>query len=272
MKTKKEPKAEIGIIGGSGFYSLLDDLSEVSVKTPYGSPSDKIAYGLYRNKKVAFLPRHGKKHQYPPHKIPYRANIWAFKNLGVKEVIVPCAVGSLNPVMKPSEFVICDQFINFTSGRKDTFFDGPRVAHVSSADPYCAHLRRLALGACQDLKIKAHKKGTIAVINGPRFSTRAESRFFSSVADLINMTAYPEMILARELGMCYINIALITDYDAGVVSRGIKPVSAQDVVKTFRQNNERVKNLILRIIQKASIKEKDACDCESLSAESAFIA
>jgi len=252
----------IGVFGGSGFYDFLSDAKELDVKTPYGSPSDKVIVGSYKGKKVAFLPRHGKKHQYPPHKIPYLANILAFKSLGVRRIIAPCAVGSLKKKIKPGDFVVCDQIINFSAGRRDTFYDGPKTAHVSLADPYCPDLRKISCGECEKSGAKTHKKGTMVVINGPRFSTKAESLFFSKAGDIINMTAYPEAVLAREQGMCYLNVALVTDYDAGLSgSPNVKAVTTEEVAEIFRKNNERIKKALFNIIEKASGNQ--TCDCSS---------
>lgn len=249
----------IGIIGGSGFYHFLKG-KEVSVRTPYGKPSDKILISDYSGQKIAFLPRHGRKHQYPPHKINYRANLFALKQLGVERVIAPCAVGSLRPEIKPGHFVICDQFIDRTKGRGDTFFDGPKVAHISMAQPYCPELRKIAIRNCQRSKIPFHKRGTVIIIEGPRFSTKAESKVFSGIADIINMTQYPEVTLARELEMCYLNISLVTDYDVGLKGkRGIKPVTAREVIRIFKENNEKLKKLILEIIK--NLPDKKNCQC-----------
>lgn len=250
---------KIGIIGGSGFYQFLEG-KEVLIKTPYGNPSDKILISEYQGKKIAFLPRHGKKHQYPPHKINYRANLFAFKKIGVERVIAPCAVGSLKPKIKPGDFVICDQFIDRTKQRLDTFFDGPKVAHISMAEPYCPELRKIAIKSCQKLKIPFHKKGRVIIIEGPRFSTQAESRYFAKFSDIINMTQYPEVVLARELKMCYLNISLVTDYDAGLKGRpDIKPVTAQEVIQMFNKNNQKLKELILEIIKNIPAQRKCKC-------------
>ena len=255
----KNEQVKIGIFGGSGFYDFLDNKKEIAIKTPFGVPSDKITIGEYNGRKIAFLPRHPKHHQYTPHKIPYLANLYAFKKLGVERIIAPCAVGSLKPKIKPGDFVICDQFINFTD-RRDTFFEGPKVAHISSADAYCFDLRNLAAKICRSLKIPVHRRGTIAVIKGPRFSSRAESKFFASVGDIINMTAYPELILARELEMCYVNIALVTDYDVGLErNKDIKPVDATEVTKIFKENNEKVKKVIFEMIEVILGKRNCAC-------------
>lgn len=255
-----ELKADIGVFGGSGFYSFLDDIREIEVETPYGKPSDSIAIADFDGKKVAFLPRHGKNHQYPPHMVPYRANIHAMKQLGVKKIIGPTASGSLQPDIKPGDFVVSDQFVDRTSGRKDTFFDGPETKHTSIAHPYCPELRRIAVEAGKTLGITIHEHGTVVVIQGPRFSTVAESRWFSRMGwEVINMTQYPECYLAREQGICYANIALITDYDAGLEGRDdILPVTHEAVLKAFSENNEKIKDMILEIIRKI---DPDDCKC-----------
>ena len=195
-----EARAEIGVFGGSGFYSFLDDVEEVTVETPYGHPSDSYFVGQIGGKRVAFLPRHGRKHQLPPHMINYRANVWGMKSLGGKQIFGPCASGSLKTEVGLGHFVVCDQFVDRTWGRRDTFFDGPITTHVSAADPYCPSLRRALVEGGRELGITTHDGGTVVVIQGPRFSTRAESRWFSSMGwDVINMTGYPEAYLAREL-------------------------------------------------------------------------
>ncbi|HEY4699451.1 MAG TPA: S-methyl-5'-thioadenosine phosphorylase [Nitrososphaerales archaeon] len=256
-----EPEAEVGVFGGSGLYSMLEKFTEKTVETPYGIPGAKVAIGEVEGVKVAFIPRHGKEHQYPPHMIPVRANIWALHCLGVKRILGPCAAGSLQHHIKPGEFVICDQFINFTDGRIHTFYDGPETTHVSAADPYCADLRKLAIDTAKKLKIPVHGKGTVVVVEGPRFSTRAESKFFSSNGwEVINMTQYPECVLARELGLCYVNISLITDYDVGLEGHhDIKPVNLDEVSRIFHENNERVKDLIFKMIPK--MVGETTCEC-----------
>jgi len=181
-------RADIGVFGGSGFYSFLDNVEEIEVKTPYGSPSDKIALAKIADKTVAFLPRHGKKHQLPPHMINYRANVHAMKELGVKRILAPCAAGSLQPLINRGDFVICEEFVDRTKGRKDTFFDGPDCYHISSADPYCPELSELAHTAIKELGLTVHKGGTVVVIQGPRFSTKAESKWFTAM----EMKIYPK--------------------------------------------------------------------------------
>ncbi|HBK85746.1 MAG TPA: S-methyl-5'-thioadenosine phosphorylase, partial [Firmicutes bacterium] len=212
-----QKKADVGVFGGSGFYSFLRDVEEVQIETPFGSPSDSFKLAKLGDKTVAFLPRHGAQHTIPPHKINYRANVWAMHSLGVRHIIAPAAVGSLQADICPGEFVICDQFVNRTWGRADTFYEGPEVRHISAADPYCPRLRSLITDVAQDLGIKAQPSGTMVVINGPRFSTRAESREYSGHGwHVIGMTGYPEAMLARELEICYANISLVTDFDAGL--------------------------------------------------------
>ena len=209
--------AEIGVFGGSGFYSFLDDAEEVVVDTPYGPTSDRFVIGDVGGKRVAFMPRHGRTHSLPPHAIPYRANLWAMKELGVRRVIGPCASGSLSKDLPPGTFVVCDQFVDRTSGRADTFYDGPVTTHVSAADPYCSELRQILLETGREQGLDIRDGGTVVVIQGPRFSTRSESRWFSQMGwGVINMTAYPEGWLARELELCYANVSLITDYDVGL--------------------------------------------------------
>jgi 5'-methylthioadenosine phosphorylase len=247
-------EAEIGIFGGSGFYSFLEDVEEVEVETPYGKPSAPFVVGETGGKRVAFLPRHGREHELPPHQIPYRANIWAMRELGVRRIIGPNASGALTADLRLGEFVVCDQFINCTWGRSDTFYDGPETTHVSAADPYCPDLRGLLVETAAELGIQARDGGTVVVVQGPRFSTRAESRWFQQMgrsgqeALVINMTAYPEGYLARELELCYANISMVTDHDVGV--EGTPPVSHEAVIEVFRANNERLRELLFAVVPK----------------------
>ncbi|MFA0731054.1 MAG: hypothetical protein LKKZDAJK_000989 [Candidatus Fervidibacter sp.] len=259
----KERKAEIGVFGGSGLYSMegATVLEEIKVETPFGAPSDLITIVEIARKRVAFLPRHGRKHQYPPHKVPYKANIWAMKALGVERVLAPNAVGSLQRHIKPGDFVICDQFVDRTRHRDDTFFNGPITTHVSTADPYCPQLRAIAIEACRDLGIPHHERGTVVVIEGPRFSTKAESRWFTQMGwEVINMTQYPEVVLAREAELCYVNISIVTDYDTGLVAEGeVEPVSAEEVMKNFAASVERARQLIAEIIRR--LPAQRTCRC-----------
>ena len=243
--------ADIGIFGGSGFYAFLEEVKEVKIYTPYGRPSDTIAIAKYKNKSIAFLPRHGKDHSIPPHLIPYRANLFAMKELRVKSIISPCSCGSLKANIKPGDFVISDQFIDRTKGRKDTFYEGKDVRHISAANPYNEKLRRIAIEACKKNQITVHEKGTIVVINGPRFSTKAESKWFSMIGgDTVNMTQYPEAYLALELDIPVVNVALVTDFDAGLEGReDIKPVTMEDVLKVFNENLLKLKTMIFDMIE-----------------------
>lgn len=255
--------AEIGVFGGSGFYSLLENAKSIKIETPYGPPSDLIAVGDVAGRKVAFLPRHGKLHQLPPHMIPYRANIWAMKHLGVDRIIGPNAVGSLQAEIKPGDFVVCDQFIDRTSGRRDTFYDGPVTTHISSADPYCPRLRALAVDVAREQGITVHDGGTCVVIQGPRFSSKAESLWFTNMGwSVVNMTQYPECVLALEQEICYVNIALVTDYDAGIVAKGTaEPVNAAEIINVLNANNERVKKVIYEMITRMPATRD--CPCAS---------
>lgn len=258
-----EYQAEIGVFGGSGFYSLGEGAEEIAVETPYGAPSDKITLVTIAGRKVAFLPRHGRDHRYPPHVINYRANAWAMKKLGVGRIIGPCAAGSLQPNIKPGDFVISDQLVDRTHSRQDTFITGPIVRHLTFADPYCPTMRKVAVEQARSLGITAHDGGTMVVIQGPRFSTRAESRWFSSMGwHAIGMTQYPEVPLARELGMCFLNIALITDFDAGLEgSPDVKPVSHEEVLRVFDSNVDRVKQLLFKVIENLPPEADRACGC-----------
>jgi 5'-methylthioadenosine phosphorylase len=260
-----------GRLRGAGFYRFLDEVEFVTVDTPYGLPSDRIALGEVAGVRIAFLPRHGTRHQLPPGAINYRANLWALKELGVSRVLAPAAGGSLQPHIRPGDFVICDQFMDRTWGRADSFFSqGPRVAHVSVADPYCPVLRDLAIATGRELGVTVHERGTVVVIQGPRFSTRAESRWFSAMGwEVVNMTQCPEVVLARELEMCYVNISLITDYDVGLEGRpDIQPVSVSEVEKVLASTNEQVQQLILTLIPR--LPTERTCPCAT-AMQGAFI-
>lgn len=243
-------QAEIGVFGGSGFYRLLDEVTEIKIDTPYGAPSDSVMVGQLGGRTVAFLPRHGRSHSIPPHRINYRANVWAFRRLGVKAVISPCAAGSLARHVEPGHFVVCDQWVDRTHGRADTFYEGPIVAHISPADPYCPELRQLAIDVIREHEIPVHEKGTVVVINGPRFSTKAESQWFGSHGwEVINMTQYPEAYLCREMGMAVVNISLITDHDSGVHAE-TEAVNAQSVLEVFKKNAENIQRVVLEMIRR----------------------
>lgn len=241
------PAPEIGIFGGSGFYSFLDDVEEVALDTPYGPPSAPATIGEIGGTRVAFIPRHGRSHELPPHRINYRANVWAMRELGVRRLIGPCAAGALRAELEPGELVLCDQFVDRTNGRADTFYDGPETAHVSAADPYCPELRALLAGAARELGIPARDGGTVVVIQGPRFSTRAESEWFQrSGWDVVNMTAYPEGHLARELELCYVNVSMVTDHDVGV--GGVESASSDTVMRVFQENLAKLRQLLFAAV------------------------
>ena len=245
-----QQRIQVGVFGGSGFYALLDDADEVIVETPYGPPSAPVVLGDVGGRRVGFLPRHGLAHELPPHAINYRANVWAMKSLGATDLILPCAAGSLQRAIAPGHFVICDQVVDRTSGRRDTFYDGPETTHVSFAEPYDAEMRQVAVRAARELGIPVHDGGTIVVVQGPRFSSKAESRWFSQMGwEVINMTQYPEVILARELEMATLNISLITDYDVGLEDDPeVEPVSHAGVVEVFTANNARLRELLFTVI------------------------
>lgn len=268
MLVEPKYKVEIGIIGGSGLYELpgVENIREIKVYTPYGMPSDNIVIGELKGRKIAFLARHGRGHKIPPHRVNYRANIWALKSLGAKWIIAVSAVGSLREDYRPGDFVIPDQFIDMTKGiRPHTFFEGGVVAHVSMADPFCEHLRKVIMQAATGFPdIRLHTKGTYVCIEGPRFSTRAESRIWKDVfkADIIGMTLVPEINLACEAQLCYATIAMVTDYDVWAE----KPVTAEEVLKTMKENTDKVKRLIPRIIEllPSEPDEKECGCCRSL--------
>ena len=241
--------AEIGVFGGSGFYAFLDDVETIELDTPYGAPSSPVTIGTVAARRVAFLPRHGRHHELAPHAIPYRANVWAMKELGVGALLAPGAVGSLQPHVHPGDFVLVDQLVDRTWGRADTFhtdFAGG-VVHVSFAQPFDAGLRRVLLDAGRAAGVTMHDGGTVVVIQGPRFSTAAESRWFREMGwTVVNMTAYPEAVLAAEAGLAYASVALVTDYDAGV--DGVEPVTQEAVFGFLESNADRVRELLLLAI------------------------
>ena len=250
--------AEIGVFGGSGFSSFLEGAEEVEVDTPYGRPSAPVTIGRVGTRRVAFMPRHGVKHEFPPHRVPYRANVWAMKELGVTRLLGPNACGSLQRHVKPGDFVVCDQMVDRTRERPSTFYDGPVTTHVSFADPYCPTMRAVAVRKGGELGIPVHDRGTVVVIEGPRFSTRAESAWFTAAGwEVINMTQYPECVLARELEICYANISLITDYDVGV--EGTAPVTNDEVIRVFTENNDKLRELLFAVIP--AIPTDRTCEC-----------
>jgi 5'-methylthioadenosine phosphorylase len=252
--------AELGVFGGSGFYTFLDGAEEVVLDTPWGAPSAPITIGEVGGRSVAFLPRHGRHHELPPSKVNYRANLWAMRELGVTRVFGPCAVGSLQIAVAPGDVVVCDQLVDRTWGRADTYFEGPDVVHVSFADPYCEELRAVAVDAARAHTDGVHERGTVVVIQGPRFSTRAESAWYRSQGfEVVNMTQHPEAYLARELGLCYATLALVTDYDSGIGE--IAPVTHQQVLAVFDANMARVRDILATAL--AATPSTRSCSCAS---------
>ena len=260
--------AEIGIFGGTGIYDsgLLEESKEVTIETPFGKTSDSITVGIFKGRKVAFMPRHGKKHFIPPHLINFRANIWAYKEMGIKRVIAPSAVGSLKEDLRPGDFAIPSQFIDFTKSRKSTFFEAEKVIHISVADPFCPELQDVVSKAADNMNLKIHRNCTYICIEGPRFSTRAESKFYKEVigADIIGMTLVPECQLAREAQMCYVSISTVTDYDVWAQ----KPVTAKEVMETLTKNVVTTRKILTLLPD--LIPQKRSCSCEKALEEAQF--
>jgi 5'-methylthioadenosine phosphorylase len=249
--------AEIGVIGGSGLYEFLTDAEEVAVDTPYGEPSAPLVVGDVGGRRVAFLPRHGRGHRHPPHKIPYRANLWALRSLGVRQVLAPCAVGSLRPELGPGTFLLPDQVVDRTSGRVGTYFDTGAV-HVPFADPYCPSGRLAVLGAAADLGVEVVPEGTMVVIDGPRFSSRAESQWYGRQGwSVVNMTGQPEATLARELALCYTPVALVTDLDAGLAAG--ESVAQDEVFEVFASNLEVLRKVLFGAVEVLPASRTCAC-------------
>jgi len=258
----------IGVFGGTGFYEFLDGGAERQLPTPYGWPSASPMVGSVGGVEVAFIPRHGRNHEFPPHRVPYRANLWAMKELGVDRIIGPCAVGSLTVGYEPGHLAIPDQLVDRTYGREWTFFGDVETKHISFADPYCPELRPLALEAGREAGATVHDGGTTVVVQGPRFSTRAESRWYANAGwQLINMTQLPEASLARELEICYVNIAVVTDYDVGVEGE-IEPVTHAQVVARFNAGLDVLREGIKRLIPGA-VETPRLCPCARALAEAA---
>ena len=252
-------RADIGVLGGSGLYAFLEDAHEVVVDTPYGPPSDPLVIGTVHGRAVAFVPRHGRDHRFPPHRIPYRANLWALRSVGVRQVLAPCAVGGLLPALGPGALVVPDQLVDRTSGRPQTFHETGAV-HVSFADPYCPEGRRVVIAAAGAAGWAVTDGGTMVVVEGPRFSTRAESQWFARQGwSVVNMTGHPEAVLARELALCYTSVALVTDLDAGV--EGTAPVTQEEVFRFFGENTERLRDLLYDVI--GALPVAPACTCGS---------
>ena len=257
QSSSAEPLADIGIIGGSGFYSLAPGLREVEVTTPYGPPSDPLMVGDVGGRRVAFLPRHGRDHRFPPHRINYRANMWALRAVGVRQVLAPCAVGGLRPDLGPGTLVLPDQLVDRTSGRIHTYYDEGAV-HVSMAEPYCPDGRAAVLDVAGASRWSPVEDGTLVVIEGPRFSTRAESRWFSGSGwTVVGMTGYPEAVMAREMALCYTAICLVTDLDAG--QEPGEGVTHAEVLEVFGRNVDRLRDLLLGVVPTMPTERTCAC-------------
>ncbi len=249
--------ADIGVIGGSGFYEFLDDVEEVRLDTPFGPPADPVVVGEVGGRRVAFVPRHGRDHRFPPHRIPYRANLWALRATGVRQVLAPCAVGGLQPDLGPGSLVVPDQLVDRTSGRPQTYHDAGAV-HVAFADPYCPVGRRTTLEVAARSGWPAVDGGTMVVVEGPRFSTRSESQWYAAQGwSLVNMTGHPEAVLARELALCYTAIALVTDLDAGVEVG--THVTQEEVFRVFGDNVARLRDLLYAVV--AALPANRDCPC-----------
>ncbi|WP_405677601.1 S-methyl-5'-thioadenosine phosphorylase [Streptomyces sp. NBC_01511] len=260
--------AEIGVIGGSGLYSFLDDVTEVTVDTPYGPPSDSLFLGDVGGRRVAFLPRHGRAHDLAPHRINYRANLWALRSVGVRQVLGPCAVGGLRAEFGPGTLLVPDQLVDRTKARAQTYYDGvplpgggaSKVVHVSLADPYCPEGRKAALAAARGREWEPVDGGTLVVIEGPRFSTRAESRWHAAMGwSVVGMTGHPEAVLARELGLCYTSLTLVTDLDAGAETG--EGVSHKDVLKVFASNVDRLRTVLFDTVGGLQADKTRDCLC-----------
>jgi 5'-methylthioadenosine phosphorylase len=252
---------KIGIIGGSGLYKvgIIRDIEEIDVVTPFGKPSDKITLGKIEDVEIVFLPRHGKGHQFPPHKVNYRANIFAMKECGVEFLVSTAAVGSLKKEIKPCDFVIADQLIDRTTKRETSFFDEGIVVHAGFADPFCKTFSDLAYETVKEQGIDLHR-GTYICMEGPQFSTRAESNLYRSWnVDVIGMTLAPEAKLAREAEMCLCGILTVTDYDCWY--EGEEDVTVSSVVKNLKKNDKNMANIIKKLIPK--IKYNRTCECKN---------
>jgi 5'-methylthioadenosine phosphorylase len=257
-------RAGIGVIGGSGFYEFLTDAQRVRISTPFGDPSDDVVMGDLEGRRVAFLARHGQGHRFPPHRVNYRANLWALRSVGVRQVLAPCAVGSLNPEHGPGTIVVPDQVVDRTWGRDHTIYDGiGPVVHVGFADPYCPRGREAVINTGRASEVNLVDTGTLVVINGPRFSSRAESLWHQQAGwTVVGMTGMPEASIARELAMCFTTIALVTDHDAGV--DGGQAVTHEEVLKVFARSLDGLKSLLRSAIVVMPAVEDDGsatCAC-----------
>ncbi|MCI4360782.1 MAG: S-methyl-5'-thioadenosine phosphorylase [Thermoplasmata archaeon] len=251
------PRTTIGLIGGSGIQEFAAPESGRThrVSTPWGAPSAPITEGRMGELTILFLPRHGVGHTIPPHRVNYRANVDALKSLGAEAIVTVSSVGSLRDVLAPGTFVAPNQFVDFTKQRPTTFFEGGRVFHVSTADPFCPDLTAHAVAAGKAVGSPLVEKGTYVCVEGPRFSTRAESNFFRGFADVIGMTLVPEVTLARERGLCYLCLAMVTDYDVWAE----KPVAAKEIVDVMRRNVDRMGRLLRDLLPR--VRASPTCAC-----------
>ena len=250
--------ASIGVIGGSGMYEFLDAADEMVVDTPFGAPSGPLTIGEVAGRRVAFVPRHGRDHRFPPHRIPYRANLWALRSVGVEQVLAPSAVGSLTMSYEPGTLAVPDQLVDRTSGRAQTFYDEGAAVHVQFADPYCPVGRACAVAAARASGWEPVSTATLVIIEGPRFSTRAESRWYAAQGwTLIGMTGHPEAVLARELALCYTTLTLVTDTDAGIEEG--EGVTQAEVFRVFGENIGRLRKVLVKVIEDLPA-ERD-CPC-----------
>ncbi len=262
--TSDQPRADLGLIGGSGFYEFFDQAERVRISTPFGDPSDDLLIGDVDGRRVAFIARHGQGHRFAPHRVNYRANLWALRSVGVRQVLAPCAVGSLRPELGPGTVVVPDQVVDRTWGRAHTVYDaeGP-VAHVGFADPYCPRGREVAIAAAADAGLDLADSGTLVVINGPRFSSKAESAWHQQAGwTVVGMTGMPEASIARELALCFTTVALVTDHDAGV--DGGESVTHQEVLAVFGRNVDRLKAVLrsaLAALPEAEPDDSATCSC-----------
>jgi len=272
----------LGIIGGSGLYQIdgIEILDEIAIKTPFGEPSDKYIFTQYNGRKVVFLPRHGKGHKYPPHLINFRANIWGFRKLGVNKILSISAVGGINPSLKPGDFVISDQFIDFTKSRVQTFYEGvcsknddteikdevseflknKRVVHIDVTNPFCPEMRDVLIKVCDKNNFPFHQKGVYAATEGPRLETSAEIKFLRLIgADIVGMTLVPEIVLARELKMHFASISVVTNLAAGISQNRL---TSDEVVEMMKEKNEQIKTVVLDFIE--NLPERFNCECENV--------
>lgn len=262
---QKKYNAEIGIIGGTGIYDFeLKNKKKITVKTPYGKTSDSITIGEFENKKIAFLPRHGNKHSIPPHLVNFKANIWAYKKIGIKRIISISSVGSLREKIKPGQFALPSQFLDFTRFRDGSFSKIGNVIHISVAEPFCPELQLIMLKISKNFKIKLHKNCIYTCIEGPRFSTIAESNFFRNIgSDIVGMTLVPECQLAREVQICYISISIVTDYDSWFKEN----VTAKNVSSRLKQSSKTISRIIAKLIEQIPGTKNCSCEKDLLTAK-----